>query len=316
MNTTQLECFIHVSDTLNFVRASQNMNMSQPALSKQIMSLENELGVRLLDRTTRSVRLTPAGRRFLSDARFILDQINDARKRVESYDEERLLAFRIGYSDEHELQRIGMVLQKLRELHPRINPVLEKRKRDDNLTLLKEEKLDIVLALQSDLLHGDSLEFHPLIEEQLYCLVPENHPLRSFTEVTSEQVRHYPQVLCFPYSPVTTVRTSNYLRAVPLNAQDRITFCDTSSEAYALTLSGVGIAILPNHLLVPFPALRIIPISDSKKRTYGIYCNPPGEGERTVFVKDFLTYESKIYAETPEMKDLWPSDFFVPQHRN
>lgn len=315
MNTTQLECFINVADTLNFIRASQNMNLSQPALSKQIKSLENELGVRLLERTTRSVRLTPAGQRFLSDARFIIDQINDARKRVVSYDAKRLLAFRIGYSDEHELQRIGTAIRRLRTVHPDINPSLEKRKRDENLTLLREEKLDAVLALQSDFFHEDTLEFHPLLKEQLCCVVPDDHPFCTFSEVTSEQVRHYPQVLCFPYNPLSTVRISNYLRSVPLNAQDRITFCDSSSEAYALTLSGIGIAILPKHLLVPFPALRIIPIADSSAQTYGIYSRPVGEGDQNIFLKDFIDCEIKLYSDTPELEDLWPPEFRFPDQK-
>lgn len=68
MNTFQLACFLAVSDTLNFARAAQRLNVTQPAVTHQIRSLEEELNAKLFRRTTRSVELTEAGRLFLHDA--------------------------------------------------------------------------------------------------------------------------------------------------------------------------------------------------------------------------------------------------------
>lgn len=65
MNTVQLECFIEVSQTLNFSRAAQNLKMTQPAVSHQINSLEAELGTKLFNRTSKSVELTRDGIRFI-----------------------------------------------------------------------------------------------------------------------------------------------------------------------------------------------------------------------------------------------------------
>ena len=58
MNTTQLECFLAVSDTLNFSRAAERLRLTQPAVSHQINALEDELGVKLFQRSSKSVRLT------------------------------------------------------------------------------------------------------------------------------------------------------------------------------------------------------------------------------------------------------------------
>ena len=64
MNTVQLECFVSVAEHLNFSRASESLHVSQPAVSHQIQTLENELGVKLFKRTSKSVELTEEGRKI------------------------------------------------------------------------------------------------------------------------------------------------------------------------------------------------------------------------------------------------------------
>mgnify|MGYP000128639394 CR=1 FL=1 len=72
MNTFQLSCFLAVAESLNFARAAEKLNITQPAVTHQIHSLEAELNVKLFRRTTRSVSLTQEGRTFLPDAQNIL----------------------------------------------------------------------------------------------------------------------------------------------------------------------------------------------------------------------------------------------------
>ena len=71
MNTTQLECFLAVAEHLNFSRASEELKMTQPAVSHQIRMLEEELGVKLFMRTSKNVSLTSEGILFLPDADLI-----------------------------------------------------------------------------------------------------------------------------------------------------------------------------------------------------------------------------------------------------
>lgn len=72
MNTTQLECFTTLANTLNYMRAAEELNMTQPAVSRQIQSLEQELGTQLFHRTTRTVSLTQVGAQFLPEAQSML----------------------------------------------------------------------------------------------------------------------------------------------------------------------------------------------------------------------------------------------------
>ncbi|MDN3526249.1 LysR substrate-binding domain-containing protein [Halomonas sabkhae] len=80
--TRQLQCFLAVAEELNFRRAAERLHMSQPPLSRQVSGLEDLLRVRLFERDTHGVRLTPAGEAFEADARAVLESLDDSLVRL------------------------------------------------------------------------------------------------------------------------------------------------------------------------------------------------------------------------------------------
>lgn len=82
MNTVQLECFLAVAEYLNFSRAAESLKITQPAVSHQITSLEDELGARLFIRTSKNVTLTEAGFMFMEDASSIIKIASSAKNRL------------------------------------------------------------------------------------------------------------------------------------------------------------------------------------------------------------------------------------------
>ena len=94
MNTIQLECFIAVAEHLNFSRASEALRITQPAVSHQIQSLEEELDVKLFKRTSKSVSLTQEGIQFLPDAQLILKTALSAKERLGQ--REHFIPFELG----------------------------------------------------------------------------------------------------------------------------------------------------------------------------------------------------------------------------
>ena len=82
MTTSQLECFISLAGTLNYMKTAEQLGLTQPAVSKQIQTLETELNCKLFNRTTRSVTLTKAGSAFLADANTIIDTFYHSKERI------------------------------------------------------------------------------------------------------------------------------------------------------------------------------------------------------------------------------------------
>ncbi|HBT02973.1 MAG TPA: LysR family transcriptional regulator, partial [Citreicella sp.] len=74
----QLRCFVAVASEMNFHRAADRLNMTQPPLSRQIKQLEHAIGIELFDRSGRQIRLTPGGERFLLEARDLLRRAEDS----------------------------------------------------------------------------------------------------------------------------------------------------------------------------------------------------------------------------------------------
>jgi len=93
-----LRYFVAAAETENVSRAALKLHVSQPALSRQIRDLEDEIGFCLLERTAKSVRLTEAGRAFLSDARALLQQADEAVKKARAIAGAEPAESKVGYS--------------------------------------------------------------------------------------------------------------------------------------------------------------------------------------------------------------------------
>src|ERR1700730_11754656 len=85
MELRHLRYFVAVAQRKHCTRAAEELNLAQPALSQQIQQLERELGVALLERTSRRVRLTPAGEAFLSRAERILAEVEQAQREMQEF---------------------------------------------------------------------------------------------------------------------------------------------------------------------------------------------------------------------------------------
>src|ERR1041384_1527411 len=96
MELRHLRYFVAVAETLSFRRAAENLRIAQPPFSAQMKGLEGELGVRLFERSTRSVRLTHAGQLFLGEARSILHATSAAERRVKEAEQGLVGTIRLG----------------------------------------------------------------------------------------------------------------------------------------------------------------------------------------------------------------------------
>jgi LysR family transcriptional regulator, benzoate and cis,cis-muconate-responsive activator of ben and cat genes len=146
MELRQLRYFNALATDLSFTKAAKSLNVSQPPLSFQIAHLEEELGARLFDRTSRSVALTEAGRALLPHAKAILARIDEARghvARVASGLEGRV---QIGLAGSHFLGPFPKFINVFKQMRPKVEVALHEMKPADHLHALRDDRLDICLS--------------------------------------------------------------------------------------------------------------------------------------------------------------------------
>lgn len=175
MDLRQLRYFVTVAEELNFSRAALRLHMSQPPLSHQIKALEDELGVVLLARNRREVKLTEAGRAFLKDCRALLDQAHAASNR----------ARQIAGGSYGEL-RVGMATSAIDHVMPRFVSIFTQHFAPARVTLLDMGSEHQVRALVQDRLdlgfvHSSAisgpLEHLPVYRGTFAIVMPADHPL-------------------------------------------------------------------------------------------------------------------------------------------
>ena len=112
MTIFRIECFLAVAEHLNFARAATQLNVSQPAITRQIHTLEAELGTQLFIRSTRMVRLTENGRIFQSDAQLIVHTARRSVQRFASQDESKIIDFHIGCANPLHMELLSNTLEQ------------------------------------------------------------------------------------------------------------------------------------------------------------------------------------------------------------
>ncbi|HEY8480985.1 MAG TPA: LysR substrate-binding domain-containing protein [Spirillospora sp.] len=171
----QLANFVAVAEELHFGRAAERLRMTQPPLSRQIQLLEKDLKVKLFDRTNRSVRLTPAGRAFLVEARRLLQQADHAAMSVRQVSEGEAGSITIGFTAAGAYATLGRLLEVGRAELPGVRIVLREMVTRDQLQALGEGALD--LGLVRPPVTDPDLEERCADREPLLAAIPNDHPL-------------------------------------------------------------------------------------------------------------------------------------------
>ncbi len=284
MNTSQLECFVSLASTLNFVKTAAQLGLTQPAVSKQIRAMETELGAALFHRTSRSVSLTPVGERFLTEATDMLSIFNRSRSWIRSYTAENRNPLRIGYSDPLVMQLLSVLLRDYLARWPDvvITPEFLCDQTDANLGRLQQGQLDCVLAMKDFSFEDPEIPFLPLQNCGFLCSVARSHPLAQIyladpllpLDITAEQFFPYRQIIAIPPYMLRKY-FSRGRQLLPVNDDVDNIICSDVNEAYALVLSGIGYSMIPEYLNVMHPEVVYLNWKESPRAPFGIYYRKP-----------------------------------------
>lgn len=175
MDLRQLRYFVTVAEELNFSRAALRLHMSQPPLSHQIKMLEEELGIVLLERNRREVKLTAGGRTFLHDSRALLDQAQVALHRARLSGQGRTGTLRVGMATSAIDRVLPAFLAGVRERGALAQVVLTDMGSEDQVRALTQDRID--LGFVHARVVAKALDRRPVHIEGLAVVLPQGHAL-------------------------------------------------------------------------------------------------------------------------------------------
>lgn len=183
-----------VAEHHNFTRAAEALHVSQPTLSQQIKQLENSLGVQLLDRSGRSVRLTDAGESYLAYARRALRELDAATRAVHDVQNLSRGSLRLAMTPTFTAYLIGPLVERFSALHPGISLSVREMAQDDIEAELAADSLDLGIAFAEA--RSAEIETQALFVETLGLVIGDNHPhAASPAALTLQELEHESLVL-------------------------------------------------------------------------------------------------------------------------
>ena len=189
MELRQLRYLVALDDERHFTRAAARLHIAQPALSQQIKRLEDELGLALVDRTTRHVALTPAGELLTQRARRALAEVDAAGEELSELSGLRTGRVVIGAMRSTGRFDLSSLFAAFHERHPHVDLVVREEPSEVMLERLHGDALDVAFLSVNRLDAGPDIQVHPLIDEPLVALFAPSHPLAGRRVVDMTELR-------------------------------------------------------------------------------------------------------------------------------
>ncbi|MDA8234035.1 MAG: selenium metabolism-associated LysR family transcriptional regulator [Clostridia bacterium] len=243
MNIKQLESFILVAEEKNFTRAAKQLYMTQPAISFQIKSLEEQLGIQLFERLDKAVELTDAGRLILPEAKKIQANYEKIRDSIAEMKGLKRGHLNIGASTIPGEYLMPHVIGKFKSLHPKIDVVLQIASTGKVVEMLLNR--EIHLGIVGAPVKNQSLVSSPLTEDRLILIASPQHPLACRESIKAEEMTQYSFIMREQGSGTRMV-IENRLRKIGINSDSLQLAMELGSTRAIITAveAGLGISLV------------------------------------------------------------------------
>ncbi|PMS23081.1 LysR family transcriptional regulator [Trinickia dabaoshanensis] len=194
MELQQLRYFVAVAEMEHVARAAERLHISQSPLSRQIRQLEDHLGLQLFERIKQRVRLTPAGRDFLEQARDLLSRAERVEERARQIGKGEACSVSVGYCEGiiHN-GRLPAALRRFRAAHPRVNLKLAAMRSGEQIDALERSLIDIAFVYNLPQ-PTESLTSRLLTSEPFVLALADDHPLAAKDEVMPSDLDGMPWI--------------------------------------------------------------------------------------------------------------------------
>jgi len=242
MDFYQLTYFKKVAETRSMSRASGELLLTQPAVSKQIKALEEELGERLFDRLGKKVFLTRAGEVLYAYAEKILRSVEEAKTAVKDMSVECAGELVIGTSDHISLHRLPDILKRYTSAFPKVDLRLRCHRSETILGMVNKNLVDLgVITLPKT---PFKLISKTIWEDPMSLVFPKNHTLRSLKDIRLKDIADYAMIL--PEVGTTTRNTIDAAFSAKRLAPNVVMEVAYIETIKGLVKAGLGVSILPD----------------------------------------------------------------------
>ncbi|WP_025347863.1 transcriptional regulator CynR [Nocardia nova] len=258
MELRHIKYLLAVADHGNFTRAAESLHISQPTLSQQIKQLERALGVELLDRSGRTVRLTDAGAAYAGHARLALRDLDAGERAVHDVQDLSRGHLRIATTPTFTAYLIGPLVHRFRSEHPGITLTVRETTQDRIEADLAADRLDLGIAFTGA--HAAGIEHSALFTEQLSLVVGPDHPLTATTPALPvAELAGQPLGLLSP-DFATRLHIDRYFDDNSVRPEIAIE-ANSISALLEFVRRGALATVLPDAITRAHPELRPIPLN-------------------------------------------------------
>ncbi len=262
MELRHLRYFVAAAEAENVSRAAMRLHVSQPALSRQIRDLEDELGFPLFERSPRSVRLTEAGKIFLAEARAVLQRADEAVNTARRIAAGGGTELHLGYAPSPTVRIMPATVRAFQARMPKVRVKLHDLSTQEMLTGVREGKLQMAFLVRPgrNMLRG--LRFGEVVRDTMCLAMPPGHAWARLKAVTLAQLAPEPLVV---FSRKEYPEYEEYLQSLfaTVKAKPRVAEeHDSGASLVAAIESGAGLAIVPRSFSCSAgPRLKLVPLS-------------------------------------------------------
>ena len=261
MELRHLKYFVAVAEEQNITRAATRLHVSQPPLSRQIRDLENELGVTLLERTRRAVRLTPAGWAFLEECYGVLRQAEQAVRVARAAAAGGRGELKLGYAPGPTQEFLRELLRELRRTDPELRIELRDLTTEEMMAGLRAGTLHAALAVKPQPAALRGLVFEKLREDPMVVVVAREHPFASRRSVPIKDLIGESFVIFSRKEYPEHVEGMRNLLGGPKVQMRVAEECDSGMTLFAAIEAGQGVSILSSALEAAIGTrLKLVPL--------------------------------------------------------
>jgi DNA-binding transcriptional LysR family regulator len=264
MNLRQLEHVIAIAEEGGFARAAQRVHLSQPALTRSIQAIEEELGATLFDRSTRELRITPTGQTVVMRARRVLFEARSLVRDVDLLRNDDMGSVSFGVGPYPAALLIPAVLKDLAQSHPKLQLKVSMGNYEDLIGALRDETLDFLISEIRGTLPCSELDVIALPKQRAAWYVREEHPLAGKTDVRTRELHAYP-IVSVPLPEAIHEGLSKWLRFAPNRKLKFHLVCNDVSVLEAFARQTDSLLLLASHCAGHSPTPGLVPVALSDR---------------------------------------------------